>query len=377
MRLTPKFFGLLAGLLLAVFGASTGAGASPISGSTCDSANVFTKIFDQVCWTCFIDGFDIGGLNSNRPEGSSSAIPCMCSDDLGIPELGIKASFWAPSRINEVVVRPWSSPALGCVQLQDSSYGQGYIDTRDAGNTSGFFHYHYFSYPLLTMLELLLLPGCHPDEIIDFDLLYLSELDPLWSNDLLSILLSPEAVLFASPLAMAWCSTDCITTTADKQKEAYYGCAACDGSLYPFTGNVAPVDDPIAASSLITQRTLAQLHRKGLAIKSMGSRAMCGKRVYAPMIPRSQYRFSMLSPVAEAKSGGLSVVGEGEDDSGGDSEDDRAGKSGVELKRFGKCCHPMGMSTLRWATAAGGRLPPGKDKAFVYLIWRYQDCCIT
>lgn len=367
MRTPSKFLLLLVGVLFSFLSTTSVVNASSVDGSTCDDANVFTKIFDQVCWTCFIDGFDIGGLNSNRPDGSSGQVPCFCPDDLGIPEVGIKTSYWEPSRINEVVVRPWSSPALGCVQLQNSSYGQGYIDTKDSSKTSAFMQYHYFSYPLMAMLELLLLPDCNPDGLIDFDLMYLSEIDPLWNNDLLSILLNPEAVLFGSPPAMAWCSSDCITSTADMQKESFYGCAGCDGTLYPFTGNVAPAADPVAASSLITQRTLAQLHRKGLAVRSMGNKAMCGERVYAPMIPKSQYRLSMLHPVAEANSFAPTAVNPGEDE---------AGKAGDTIERYGKCCHPLGMSTMRWATAAGGRLIPGKDKSFVYLVWRYQDCCI-
>lgn len=343
------------------------------TGTTCPSANVFSKVFNQVCWSCFIDGFDIAGVNSSRPDGSSSSAVCSCPDDLGIPQIGIKASYWSPSRINEVVQEPYCSPALGGTKLQDSRFGQGMQDMSSPGEESGFMQYHYFSYPLMSLLELLILPECMADDIIDFDLLYLSELDPTWNNDMLAILLNPEAVLFGSPVALAWCSADCVTTTADAQQEAFYGCGACDGLLYPFTGNVQPMPDPIAGSSLLTQRTLASLHRKGLARRTLGSKAMC-ERVYAPMIPRSQYKFSMIYPVPQATNAGRSVFEDVEDEDNKDSES--AGQMGEDLDRYGKCCHPMGMSTLRWCTAAGGRLPPGKDTAFVYMVWNYTDCCI-
>lgn len=339
------------------------------TGTTCPNANIFAGIFNQVCWSCFIDGFDIAGLNSSRPDGSSGSPICSCPGDFGIPNYGVKASHWSPTRINEVVQEPYCSPALGGIKLQDTRYGQGFTDTSTPGQEAGFLHYHYFSYPLMAMLELLILPDCMADDIIDFDLLYLSELDPTWNDDMLSILLNPEAALFGSPAALAWCSADCVMTTADNQSEGFYGCAGCDGLLYPFTGNVRPMPDPVAGSSLITQRTLASLHRKGLARKTIGSEAMC-QRVYSPMIPRSQYKFSMLYPVPQATNRGESVF------NGVDSEGFAAGSMGSELDRYGKCCHPMGMSTLRWCTAAGGRLPPGKDTAFVYMVWNYVDCCI-
>ncbi|MCO4319950.1 TraU family protein [Aliidiomarina quisquiliarum] len=368
------------GVLLLSWGVAANETPSP-SGTTCPSANVFSGIFNQVCWSCFIDGFDLAGINSSRPDGSSGSAICSCPDSLGIPQVGVKASYWSPTRINEVVQEPYCSPALGGVNLQNTHYGQGLQDRSSPGQESGFMQYHYFSYPLMAMLEMLVLPECMNDDLTDFDLLYLSELDPTWNDDMLALLLNPEAVLFGSPAALAWCTADCITTTADAQQEASWGCAGCDGSLYPFTGNIYPMPDPIAGSSLLTQRTLASLHRKGLARKTMGNRAMC-ERVYAPMIPRSQYKFSMIYPVPQATNGGISVFDElNEEDSENeedvvDKEAEQGGSFLESLSRYGKCCHPMGMSTLRWCTAAGGRLPPGKDTAFVYLVWNYTDCCI-
>lgn len=366
------------GLLFAGFIALTSWSASAAQGEdtdvagvsdmVCDNANIFSNVFDQVCWSCFIDGINIAGLNSNNPDGSVDSPVCACDDDLGIPQVGITASYNSITRIAEVVTQPWCSPSLGGIQLQDSEYGQGFIDTDDANNTKAFFQYHYFAYPLMTMLEILMMPECTGSDVIDFDLMYVSEIDPTWNDDLLAILMSPEAVLFGSPPALAWCGVDCVLATADEQQEEFYGCAGCSGLLYPFTGNVNPSPDPVASSDLAAQRAIASLHRKGLATKSMGEEAMCGERVIAPMIPSTQYRFSMMYPVPEASGGGVNVIG--------NSPDNTAGQAGEELNRYGQCCHPMGMSTARWATAAGGRMPPGKDLSFVYMVWNYQDCCI-
>lgn len=364
---------------------------------TCNNANIFTNVFTQVCWDCFLDGFNLFGVaQSNVPDGArTSIVPfCFCTDNLGVPEAGFPTSYWAPAKLNEVVSTPWCSPSLGGIKLQDTLSGLGSFDYGEGedGAKKGFYQYHYFSYPLMAMLDMLVLPGC-TDGYIDFDLMYISEIDPLWNNDLLALVLNPEAIIFANPAAKAWCSIDCALTTADNQKEAFYGCAGCDGSLYPLTGNVYPNIDPVASSSLITQRTLAGLHRKGLARKTIGDDAMCEPEFY-PTIPRSQYKFSMIYPVPEAESGGSAISKsdltgidgvENADNEGYASDDDLqkaadkdnlAGKGGVDTDRFGSCCHPMGMSTYRWCTAAGGRMPPGKSNAFVYMIWNYRDCCV-
>ena len=202
--------------------------------------------------------------------------------------------------------------------------------------------------------------------------MYLSEVDPLWHNDLLALLLNPEAIIFSNPIAQAYCSADCIRATADAPVESSFPCAGCDGNLYPLTGFVHPQPDQVAATSLISQRAIASLHRKGLAKKTMGEEAQCEPQ-WAPMTPRSQYRFSMLYPVPEASTDPVPQF-EMDGEITGNSPP-RAGK-GQEITPFDQCCHPMGMSTARWCVPVGGRKRPGKDKTFLYLIWNYRDCCV-
>jgi len=349
---------------------SGGGTPNSISNASCEDANIFSKVFDQVCWDCFLDDLSLFGIG-NPPDGAANpGLMCMCSDDLGVPEFGYPLQFWTPQKLNEVTTIPWCSVSLGGIKLVDSIEGLGTAKNDaqdDSAMTSAFFQYHYFSYPLMMMMEMLVLPSCYADSYIDFDLLYLSEVDPLWSNDLLALLLNPEAIIFGNPLALAYCAADCIAvTTTESPIESVFPCAGCDGNLYPFTGNVSPNNDPVASSSLITQRVLASLHRKGLAHKTIGDGAMCEPSFY-PMLPKTQYKFSMLHPVPEASSG-LSVP-EG-------VETDSSTSSSPEDLVYESCCHPMGMSTMRWCTPAGGRMRPGRDNNFVYMIWQYRDCCV-
>jgi conjugal transfer pilus assembly protein TraU len=369
---------ILAGILLysAQASAQESGGTTtsdPISNASCENANIFSKVFDQVCWDCFLDDFSLFGIG-NPPDGAASPGPfCMCSDDLGVPEFGYPVQFWTPQKLNEVTTIPWCSVSLGGIKLANTIEGLGTASSAtssdDSAMTSAFFQYHYFSYPLMMMLEMLVLPSCYADSYIDFDLMYLSEVDPLWSNDLLSLVLNPEAIIFGNPLALAYCAADCIAvTTTESPIESVFPCAGCDApSLYPLTGNVTPNNDPVASSSLITQRVLASLHRKGLAHKTIGESAMCEPSFY-PMLPKTQYKFSMMHPVPEASSSIDTPEGGGSE--GGDVS------SAPEDLVYESCCHPMGMSTMRWCTPAGGRMRPGRDNNFVYMIWQYRDCCV-
>ena len=119
-----------------------------------------------------------------------------------------------------------------------------------------------------------------------------------------------------------------------------FWCAGCWGSLYPFTGNIPPNESPPRDSSLTATRAIAALHRRGLAQKTFGDAALCGGYIY-PMIPKSQYKMSMLYPLAEAS---------------------------------GTCCHPLGLSTMLWGE---WRNIPAVGEDFVYLLWRYTDCCLS
>ena len=327
--------------LVALFSTQTKA-----QGNACNNANVFSNIINEVCWSCFLP-VRLMGVGPKPNGAAPDQSICACNDALGIPEFGYQLGFWQPSRLVEHVRVPWCAPALGGVRLQDDLFSLSTgVDVKSSGGADlATYQYHYYSYPLFAMLEILYLPKCG-GEYTDFDLMYLSEIDPTWNNDLLSILLSPEAFIFANPIAKAWCTADCAAITAGDVQESTYGCAGCDGSLYPFTGNVYHGESGPRVTSLLTQRVLASLHRKGLARKTIGEDAMC-KPEFWPMIPKSQYKLSMLHPVAEADINSPN----------------------------GKCCHPLGESEHKWSTAAGGRTIPGLED-YLYLLWRFNDCCV-
>jgi conjugal transfer pilus assembly protein TraU len=193
-------------------------------------------------------------------------------------------------------------------------------------------------------MDLFVQNNCNAGGFRNMDMMYMSELDPTWNVDELAFFLNPEAVVFANPLAVAACTVDCAVSTTSQPMTSLWWCAGCWGNLYPFVGNIVSDGSPARDSSLLTARVLAALHRRGLAHKTYGNDALCSGTIY-PMIPKQQYKLSMLFPIAEANS-----------------------------ENGQNCCHYIGESTFKWGE---WRNIPGTGEDFVYLIWRYTDCCMT
>ena len=160
---------------------------------------VFGKVWlKNICWSCIFP-MRIMGVGSS-PEGAAPSQPvCYCTDQNGVPEVGWQLSFFQPVKIVEVVQSPWCSPFLEGVSLQSSSFdmGKGATNRPKGGNEAGFYDVHLWGVSDLVMLKLPSLWGIVPLSLyIDPSLTYIDEVDPLWENDLLTLVLNPEAVVF-------------------------------------------------------------------------------------------------------------------------------------------------------------------------------------
>lgn len=108
--------------------------------------------------------------------------------------------------------------------------------------------------------------------------------------------------------------------------------------MLPFTGNYSGSPRPAQTSNLLALRFLAKLHWMGLERRTAGSDAMC-KAQYNPMIKKSQYRWSQMYPVPEAKG-----------------------------------WHWSGETAFNWGEF---RQRPVVGEDFDWLLWRWNDCCVT
>ena len=305
---------------------------------TCnDNGALGPNMIKNVCWSCMfplrVAGVPLNGSNSGAPSGRDSSPLCFCEGSLGIPTPGVVISMWEPARLIELQRTPGCMSSLGGVRLPfDRKFLGSHGNTEEHRDTQ-FMHYHYFAYPLFAMLDLFSIMPCS-DSYLDFDLMFVSELDPTWNNDTLGAFTYPESAAVANLPAQLACSADAVASTAGNPIDKMFWCAGSWGSMYPFTGNTQ-THNTLENASLLSARALATLHRRGLAKQTMGSSAVC-KPHTAPMIPKSQYKFSTFYYNPETSRS-----------------------------------HAFGESPLRWGA---GRVVPQKEDP-TFMIWRWKDCC--
>jgi conjugal transfer pilus assembly protein TraU len=312
--------------------------AVPTGGASCHGR--FANPITDICWSCLFP-LTIGGIgivSDGQPDiGNPSSPVCYCNNP---PRLGISIGFWEPVRMVDVTRSPFCMVGLGGLSL-DPGIGapRGAQVGHDSQTRNSFYQVHWYANPILAWLEVLLDFPCL--EQGSLDLAYLTEVDPLWSDDELSAILNPEAVLFANPVAKAACAADCVAASAGFPVSSLFWCAGCQGSIYPMTGHVTTHIGGVQASVLLTQRMTAKMHRQLTTFATAGSRGLCGPYPL-PIFDKTQYKLQMTYPVpATAKVGG-------------------------------QCCQPYGRTTMIWGS---GKSFPVSGEDFSYQIFRKRNCC--
>lgn len=316
----------------------------------------FPNLLTDICWKCIFP-VRIGGKtvmnwgdmpdnvsNANVDDFNPDDFFCTCKDSEGINRFGIYVSFWEPARVLEMVQKPNCFPFLFGLDLEavaDAAYGDK--GKEEKMGEKAFYHAHYYSMPLLEVLDILVGMDFCTDWLGEIDLMHFTEIDPLWNDDELTVYLNPEAIIFANPIAQALCAVDCLTATAGYPLNQLFWCAGCWGNMYPYTGNTGVVGSPVRVTSLLSSRLLARLARlpvpPAIEYDTSSSGAKCGGQI-RPLIKKSQYRFSTIFPIPETK---------------------------------GKCCHSLGSSTFLWGEH---RNIPAIGEWQTYLMWRKRNCCL-
>lgn len=340
-------------LLLAMTLATLGSGAVFAEDSenksklgSCQDAKILdSSMFTDVPWNAMypikLAGITIGPKGSGAPPNASNKVFCACQDDLGIFVPGFTQSMYEPARLIELVREPDCMMTLGGAEMgMTNGRMRGGIGANNQDGGEGeqlaFWHYHYYAYPLLLMLEMVVANRCG-DGFMSMDLLYLSELDPTWNDSELGFFANPESALFANPISIAACVTDAAAAAIGKPIDNLFWCAGAWGGLYPITGFVSNKSSIPSKTSLLATRSVAALHRRLLARQTVGNDALCDAPLY-PTIPKSQYKMNMMYPVAERKN-----------------------------------AHEIGEPALMWGE---WRNVPSQEDA-IYMLWRYNDCCMT
>ncbi len=300
-------------------------------------AEKFMNPITDVCWECVFP-LTISGVNLTSgytDQTTHNTATCVCA---GVPpKIGVPIIFWEPSKLIDVTRHAYKMVGLGGITVGNETIkNRGSVGiVGDGPSQNSFYHVHWYSYPIFSLLELFTDFTCVEKGTLD--VLYLSELDPCWNDDEYSLLFNAESALFANPMAQLACIADCAASSYKKPLDKLFWCAGCEGSLYPFTGTVAHHVGGIQASSLLLQRTIAKMHRMCLQ-KGYDEDEFCMAKTM-PIIKKSLYKTQLVQPIPQTK---------GE-------------------------CHPLGKSDLLWG--ANKSYPIGGED-FVYLIWTKRQCCL-
>ena len=306
----------------------------------------FVNPITDICWSCIFP-ISIGGMNiksgSNRHDTKNpSNILCGCNKG-GMPVPGLTVGFWEPVRLIDITRNAFCLVNMGGVDLgydrAQGGFSKNYSE--EEHNSHSFYHTHYYIYPVIYWLELLADFTCLEEGTLD--IAYMSEFDPTYKND--ANFLHPETYLFANVLAQTACSADCLQSNIGLANDKLFWCAGCLGSIYPFSGNVSGHVGGVQASSLLSIRIIAKMHRIGLARNTSTDNGsfngpLC-RKPFAPILKKSQYRLQMTYPIPVTKG---SFV-----------------------------CNTLGMSDMFYNT---GREFPYKGEDFGYLLWRKTNCCL-
>jgi conjugal transfer pilus assembly protein TraU len=301
----------------------------------------FVNPITDICWSCIFP-ISLGAiplLSDGQADTPNPASPvCYCPPY----RVGLSIGFWEPVRLVDVTRTPFCMVGLGGIQLDPGVYApRGAQVAHDSQTRNSFYQVHWYAHPILKLLEVLLDFPCL--EKGSLDLVYLTEVDPLWADDELTAIIHPEVVLFANPIAKAACAVDCIAATAHLPIPFLFWCAGCQGSIYPMDGHVTTHIGGVQASMLLTQRMAAKMHRQLVTWSGAGAAGLCGYYPQ-PIMDKSQYKTQMVYPIPNTRKDG------------------------------GTCCQPFGRSTIVWG--AGKEFPvTGED--FAYQIFRKRNCCAS
>lgn len=301
----------LAGLVLALaaFGAAaqsstSGSGSGGYSGPGAD------QVLSTVCTECMFP-ITVGGV----PEGDASKVPlfashqsvCYCKNILGVPIPGLTYGMWIPQRIIETVRAAYDSPTFGRNLSGSSGSGQlnanlrGGVGSGEHGtNKIGFSNMHTFLYPIGKIMDGVLEMLCLSDTSGGADMVYASEIDPSWSDDSISMILTPEASIFANQSASMSCIADSAAADVYQPLEWMIWCMGSWGTAYPQNGETATTE-PVRQAAYAAAKATAMLQRRAMIWDTMGDDALC-EAYPNPIFSKTMYRLEQVWPNPETVS---------------------------------------------------------------------------
>lgn len=313
---------------------------SPLIANAKGCTGKFVNPISDICWKCLFP-ITIGKIQlmkSHLPDTKNPSSPvCVCaSDKFPVPRPGISIGLWEPIRLIDVTPEPYCFVNLGGMKMNlGFTRDQGSRPTASSAQVSRWY-VHYYSYPIISLLQFIIDELCFLKE--EFDIAYISELDPMAMDDELSGIMNPEAFLFGNIIAQTACTFDCVRTSLNQlPTDSLFWCAGCQGTMYPLNAHANAHIGGVQASLNVAEKTVAKMHRFLLAKETSTDNVakICNKRTN-PIIKKSQYRYQMVFPKKS------------------------------ECRQFGRTTADIEVGVEK----------PIVGEDFGYLIWRKLNCCL-
>ncbi len=305
-----------------------------LSATPCDDGTFINPVSD-IAWSCIfpvrIGGVArYGGTDPEEGEDTDSVL-CDCSDG-AVPRIGISMSFWEPARIIDTVSEPWCMMPLGKRLSSPVPGSQAGTLSNHRGRSYAFAQVHYYQFPAWAVLDLFTDIPCLSET--EFDVMMMTELLPTWNNDILSMIVHPESVLFANPAAQAACMADAAAAVSGRTRNELFWCMGSWGSAYPLAGSIT-AQDYVEANAGLAARAVYLTGRTGL-LKDTNYDG-CAFR-YTPIWKKRSYRLQLMKPVRD------------------------------------HTCVPLGRTGMLWTSM---KQPPVRGNNFSWMMFRRVKCCVT
>ncbi len=294
----------------------------------------------DVCWNCLfplrIASVPIIPNSSGLPDYNQQKTPiCQCPAPPPIfIRVGIPMEYWAPTYTMEVVKDPMCFVALG-LKLPNPFPGRGKGDQASkTWSTGEFFHAHMLFNPATAVINAIVGAACAGGGGEPFDVMYLSEVDPLWQDDKINTLMwAPETLLFANPIAQLACTAESVSSLVGYPLQHLFWCQGAWGPIYPNSGHTfqsgllngsAGVTGKVLAKTAKT--TLLKDHQKNLCAATT-----------QPIWNKRLYRYQIARP------------------------------------GIGAQCVPIGRTSMIWGI---GKNLPNRADNFLYNVFEKRACCM-
>lgn len=312
----------------------------------CPDDSALMDLISGICWECIFPMYIAGvaidaGSHVNDITESEAITVCVCPTEVPPYErVGITISYWPVSYYVEVVKDPYCFPSFGLdinsggSMLDSLKKGGGAEMGHEGNETSTFVQAHFWYFYILGLLDEALDTMCM--ETTSTDLVGLSEIDPLWQDDELAVIIQLEAYLFANYGAQLTCIADAISANVGYSISPLFWCVGSSGSLYPLTGH-ANNDDLLQAYELIVGRAIFRMHRQAVICDAACWYCQC---MYTPIWIKHHYRDQVAWPV-------------------------NAG-----------FCTALGATDIMWGP---GKNPPDVSRMdnLIFLLYRKRTCCMV